>query len=181
MEDLLSTAKEWADKKTNAPLPLPANWKPHAASAPPKLSPTVLQSADLFSQGVEPALVAVRREKQIAEATVANHLMTALQHAYPPLLACLPRLQLLFPTVAEIAAIRAVVDGGVAVTDPANRKASIEALGGDKKWYKTLSWYTTLTSVGYPIDEVFANLTAPKPADAEEPADERAAKKAKVE
>ncbi|KAJ9462318.1 putative ATP-dependent RNA helicase [Diplonema papillatum] len=195
MDDLLSTVKEWKATAQSAdtgsqpaagpadatPLPLPANWKPHAASAPPKLSPTVLQSADLFSQGVEPALVAVRREKQIAEATVANHLMTALQHAYPPLLACLPRLQLLFPTVAEIAAIRAVVDGGVAVTDPANRKASIEALGGDKKWYKTLSWYTTLTSVGYPIDEVFANLTAPKPADAEEPADERAAKKAKVE
>ncbi|KAJ9462315.1 hypothetical protein DIPPA_08231 [Diplonema papillatum] len=76
--------------------------------------------------------------------------MTALQHAYPALLACLPRLQLLIPTVAESRRRR---------HRPREPEGPIEALG-DKKWYKTLSWYTTHTSVGYPIDEVFA--TSPR-------------------
>jgi len=149
-------------------LPLPyniASWVAKKFNVPSvrasKMTATVQESATLFCQGLELELVAVKRLKQIAPATVEGHLMTAFMNGMQPLAGEEAHIKRFFEAVEPFPSKQqwdlmetAFLTAGVDYTTGKDTKTVVEALGGDgAKWYGKLRWYKCLRDLEYPIEE----------------------------
>jgi len=147
-------------------LKLPGNWNPRPAPGAPKLSPTVAESLDLFSQGLDIAAVGMKKAKQVTASTVEGHLATALLNADPRALRSLVRLRGLLPNRGEVERIQAALKAtGSDPLDPkmASGPVALE-LGGEEGrslWYSKIKWYMTLVQLGLPIEYEPAAGAAP--------------------
>mmetsp|Transcript_96547 Transcript_96547/g.223860 ORF Transcript_96547/g.223860 Transcript_96547/m.223860 type:complete len:218 (-) Transcript_96547:83-736(-) len=137
-------------------LKLPAGWSPRPAPGAPKLTPTVTESLDLFSQGHDLAAVALKKAKQVIASTVEGHLATALLNADPRIVRNLGRLKHLLPVRSEVEKIQAALQK--TGSDPMDPKMAMGPvaleLGGEEgksQWYSKIKWYTVLLQLGLPM------------------------------
>lgn len=136
---------------------IPPSWSPFPVAGAPKMSPTVSESLEMFSQGMDLATVAMRKAKQVVASTVENHLATALLNADPRALRNLPRIRELFPKRAEIEKMEAAIKQ--TSSDPMDQKmplgpVALELGGEDGKnqWFQRLRWYMVLLQLGLPMN-----------------------------
>uniref|UniRef100_A0A7S1LS09 Uncharacterized protein n=1 Tax=Alexandrium catenella TaxID=2925 RepID=A0A7S1LS09_ALECA len=137
-------------------LTFPANWQPRPVAGAPKLSPTVTESLDLFSQGHDLAAVAIKKAKQVVASTVENHLSTGLLNADPRVVRNLARIRSLFPNRGEVEKIQAALrKTGSDAADPKMTLGPVALeLGGEEgkgQWYGKLRWFCALVQLEMPI------------------------------
>mmetsp|Transcript_93241 Transcript_93241/g.295768 ORF Transcript_93241/g.295768 Transcript_93241/m.295768 type:complete len:279 (+) Transcript_93241:1-837(+) len=148
-----------AEQGSGAPevLKLPPNWAPRPAAGAPKLSATVTESLDLFSQGHDIAAVGIKKSKQVVASTVEGHLATALLNADPRILRNLGRLRSLFPNRSDVEKIRAALKKtGSDPNDPKMPMGPVALeLGGEEGkslWYSKIKWFTSLVQLEMPME-----------------------------
>lgn len=149
-------AEDGGSAKVDARLGLPAGWNYRAClpvPGAPNVSKTVQESVALWAGGMTPEVVGMKREKQIAAATVVGHLLVAFQNGDARVLDNMERFLEFFPTRGEVDRIEDAAAGvGVDVVEaPKELKPVVEKLGGDNDWYSLIRFYVALKKAQYPF------------------------------